>query len=64
MDQKVFQEEDINLPKVPLCHICTAPKKCPPSREKEALEDESGISGFTLLNYTHWEFHLPNLKKK
>ena len=63
-DKKVFQEEDINLPKVPLSHSFTAPKKCPPRREKEATEDESGFSGLTLLNYTHWEYHLPNLKEK
>ena len=42
-DKKVSQEEDINLPKVPLGHICTAIEKCPPRREKEAPEDESGL---------------------
>ena len=33
----------MNLPKVPLSHICTAPEKCPSRREKEAPEDESGL---------------------
>ena len=63
-DQNVFQEEDINLPKVPLGHIFTAPEKCSPRKEKEATEDESGFSVLTLLNYTHWKYNLPNLKEK
>ena len=49
---------------MPLIHICTAPEKCPPRREKEAPEDESGIDGFTLLASTHWESHFPSLKEK
>ena len=52
------------MPKVPLSHICTALEKCLARREKEALEDESGFSGLTLLNYTHWEYQFPNLKEK
>ena len=32
------------MPKVPLSHICAAPEKFPPRREKEATEDESGFS--------------------
>ena len=62
--QKVFQEEDINLPKVPLDHICTALEKCPPRREKEASEYESGLDGFTLFDFTHWVSHFPILKEK
>ena len=63
LTKKVFQEEDINLPKVPLTHIFTAPEKCPPKREKEAPEDESGIDGFTLLASTQCASHLPILKE-
>ena len=63
-DQKFFQEEDINLPKVPLSHIFTALEKCPLRREKEALEDESGHDGFTLLASAHWEYHFPSVKEK
>ena len=62
--QKAFQEEDINLPKVPLSHICTGLEQFPPRREKEAPEDESGLDGFTLLASTHWVSHFPSLKKK
>ena len=61
---KVFKQEDINLEKVPLIHICTAPEKCPPRREKEDPEDESGHGGFTLLASTHWESHFPSVKEK
>ena len=62
-DQKVFQQEDINLPNVPLIHICTPPEKCSSRREKEAPEDETSLDGFTLLAYTHWISHFPNLKE-
>ena len=48
---------------MPLSHICTTPEKCPSRREKEALEDESGLDGFTLLASTHWVSHLQNLKE-
>ena len=64
IDKKFCKYDDINLPKVPLSHICTAPEKCPPRREKEAPEDESGLDGFTLLASTHWVSHFPNLKEK
>ena len=50
--------------KVPLIHIRTAPEKCPPRRENEAPEDESGLDGFTLLASTHWVSHFPSLKEK
>ena len=50
--------------KISICQIFTAPKKCPPRREKEAPEDESGLNGFTLLASTHWESHFPSLKEK
>ena len=52
------------MPKVPLSHIFTALDQCLPRREKEDTEDESGFYGLTLLNYTHWEYNLPNLKEK
>ena len=56
--------EDINLPKVPLSHICTVPEKFPSRGEKEAPEDESGIDGFTLLASTHWKCHVTIVKEK
>ena len=61
---KVYEEEDFNLPKVHLSHICTAPEKCSPRREREALEDESDLDGFTLLASAYWVSHLPSLKEK
>ena len=47
---------------MPLSHICIAPEKFPPRREKEAPEDESGLDGFLslskeTLNYNLWTFH-------
>ena len=64
LTKKYFRKKISTVPKVPLSHIFTAPEKCPPRREKEATEDESGFCGLSLLNYTHWEYHLPNLKEK
>ena len=58
------------MPKVPLIHICTAPEKCSPRREKvprrdkEAPEDEIGLDGFNLLDSTHYSSHFPSFKEK
>ena len=51
------------MPKVPLSHFCTTLENSP-RRQKEALEDESGHDGFTLLASTHWESHFPSVKEK
>ena len=61
---KSLSGRDINLPRVPLSHIFTAPEKYPPRREKEALEDESGFDGFNVLASTQCAYYFPILKEK
>ena len=49
---------------MPLSHIYIALEKCPPRREKEAPEDESGLEDSPCFIYTHWVYNLPILKEK
>ena len=43
ISQRVSEEEDINLPKVPLTFICTIPVKCLPRLDDEVTGDKIGM---------------------
>ena len=54
IDQRVFEEEDINFPKVHPNHICTTPVKFPPKENEEEFEGETSCVVLSDVTYILW----------